>query len=134
MRFPDPLNLSAGIRVLMAAEGPMAEEDNPQEGWRIFPALVFMHSSLLCSLIIGLPAALGSDSRQRVRARACVCVCVCVRARCGSCRVELQKGIYYSAVQVILNYSYSNGENGEKIEAAISVIKDMSNFCTFCYA
>ena len=122
MRFPDPLNLSAGIRVLMAAEGPMAEEDNPQEGWRIFPALVFMHSSLLCSLIIGLPAALGSDSRQRVR------------ARCGSCRVELQKGIYYSAVQVILNYSYSNGENGEKIEAAISVIKDMSNFCTFCYA
>lgn len=30
--FPDPLNLSAHIKVLLAREKEMEEEDNPREG------------------------------------------------------------------------------------------------------
>lgn len=104
MRFPDPLNLLAHTEVLWAGDELIAEEDKPKEGWRVIAVLFFMHSSLLCSLTVWLPAALGSDSRQWV------CVCACVSAGRESCSVELQKSIHYS-VEVILNYSYNDGEN-----------------------
>lgn len=59
-----------------------------------------------------------------------------MEAGCESCRVELQKGIHYAAVEVSLNYRYDDGEKekkgGKRREDAISIIEATFDFSTFC--